>query len=89
MTGAGKHPVVVLQQVLPALVLSAAGPAFELLASPPPNESRKRELNCQDVLAEFAASCSAVDVFDLFHLADLATHRHRYHCLAALRDDTR
>jgi hypothetical protein len=31
--------------------------------------------------------CSAAEVFDLFHIPGLATHRHRHHCLAALRGD--
>jgi glutathione S-transferase len=31
--------------------------------------------------------CSAAEVFDLFHLPGLATHRHRHHSLAALPQD--
>jgi hypothetical protein len=34
-----------------------------------------------------AAGRSAADVFDYFQLADLATHRSRHHCLAALQRD--
>jgi hypothetical protein len=30
-------------------------------------------------------ACSAVEVFDFFHSAGLATHSYRHHCLAALR----
>jgi glutathione S-transferase len=32
-------------------------------------------------------ACSAVEVFDFFHSAGLATHSYRHHCLAALRRD--
>src|SRR5919197_861295 len=32
-------------------------------------------------------ACSAVEVFDFFHSAGLATPRYRHHCLAALRCD--
>ena len=33
-------------------------------------------------------ACSAVEVFDFFHSAGLATHSYRHHCLAALRRDS-
>jgi hypothetical protein len=32
--------------------------------------------------------CSAVEVFDFFHSAGLATHSYRHHCLAALRRES-
>jgi len=33
-------------------------------------------------------ACSAVEVFDFFHSAGLATHSYRHHCLAALRRES-
>jgi len=33
-------------------------------------------------------ACSAVELFDFFHSAGLATHSYRHHCLAALRRES-
>jgi hypothetical protein len=33
-------------------------------------------------------ACGAVDVFDFFHSAGLATHSYRHHCLAALQRES-
>jgi hypothetical protein len=55
-----------------------------------PHASRKRDPSCADVFdGIILRACSAVEVFDFFHNAGLATHSQRHHCLTALRRDNR
>ena len=58
--------------------------------------SRKLESICGSALGRVIPAlwhdmlrvCSAVEVFDFFHSAGLATHSYRHHCLAALRRES-